>query len=824
MITVSSARTLYRRFVFIGLLCVTTALVAGCESAEERAERHFQSALALLEKGDVDRATVEFRNVFDLNGRHHDARTTFARVQREQGNIRGSIGQYLRLVEQYPDDVDGNRALAEMFAELGRWENMERHLNAVLTLLPDDTTALALQIIFDYRNAVEDREFLATEAVVVRAVEMKATLPDYVMLRQVIIDDLVRRNKFTAALRELDEVIEIDPQNRNLFAVKLSVLGALGDSFEIEALLHEMIERFPDDRSSRITLVRWYVSQHQLDDAEQFLRQAIDPASNDPTEVLTLIKFITDLRGPEAALAELDRLIASGATAPVFRSLRAGLIFELGRTDEAVAEMRVLVDGLEKSDEARAIRVTLARMLVSTGAVPDARILIDEIIEEDATNVAALKMKAEWLIQDDRVGEAIAHLRTALDRSPKDADIITMMARAHERDGNQELVGEMLSLAVVASNRAPEESIRYARYLGRLEKFGPAESLLVDALRLAPSNIILLSELGNAYLGLQEWARAEQVVNTLRRFETPEASGMASDLQVRLLAVRRDIESAVAFLEGLVSEGAAGFNANVAIVRAYLTNDQAEKARTYVDTLLAQTPDDAGVLFMDAAVNAAIGRVEEAEAGYRALLQQNDRQIQVWIALFRVVLAQGRMEEGKAILAQAQGVFPGDPTLEWIKAGLLENDGDIAGAIAVYEALYAADSDNLIVANNLASLLSTSSDDPNVLSRAYTISRRLRVSTVPPYQDTYGWVAFLRGEYSEAIKSLAPAAAAMKKDPTVQYHLARAYAANGRIKEAADQYQKVVDITGPADTREFVIFSRSEVRRLEAELENAVSE
>ena len=175
-------------------------------------------------------------------------------------------------------------------------------------------------------------------------------------------------------------------------------------------------------------------------------------------------------------------------------------------------------------------------------------------------------------------------------------------------------------------------------------------------------------------------------------------------------------------------------------------------------------------------------------------------------------------------MAQAQSIFPGEPALKWIEAGLLEKSGDIPGAIAIYEDLYAADSDNLIVANNLASLLTISATDPEVLSRAYTISRRLRVSTVPPYLDTYGWIAFLRGEYSEAIKALAPAAAAMNKDPTVQYHLAQAYNSNGQLKNALVQYQRVVDITGPADTRDFVIFSRTEVQRLDRELDVPASE
>ena len=46
------------------------ATLAACEGSEERAERHFQSGLALLEEGDVERALIEFRNVFDLDGSH----------------------------------------------------------------------------------------------------------------------------------------------------------------------------------------------------------------------------------------------------------------------------------------------------------------------------------------------------------------------------------------------------------------------------------------------------------------------------------------------------------------------------------------------------------------------------------------------------------------------------------------------------------------------------------------------------------------------------------------------------------------------------------
>ena len=87
------------------------ATLAACESSEDRAERYFQSGLSLLEEGDVERALIEFRNVFNLNGSHREARQTYARIVREQGRVREATGQYLRLVEQYPDDFRARTAL-----------------------------------------------------------------------------------------------------------------------------------------------------------------------------------------------------------------------------------------------------------------------------------------------------------------------------------------------------------------------------------------------------------------------------------------------------------------------------------------------------------------------------------------------------------------------------------------------------------------------------------------------------------------------------------------------------------------------------------------
>ena len=800
-------------FIFI----LAFSVLSACESADERAEKYYQSALELLSQGDQERAIVELRNVFKLNGLHQGARTVYANLLLERGNSRAAMGQYLRLVEQYPDDLDGQRAVVKIYAETGKWVEMERHLAIILESEPDDAVARPLKVVFDYQQAISDNDAQSADAAVQVAIDMRAELPDHILLRQIVIDDYIRKSNFRAALSELDQAIQVAPQGRTLYTVRLSVLSALKEPFAIEAQLKDMIVRFPDDETSRTTLVRWFVSQGQLDEAETFLRDAIDPADSDTGDRIALLQFLNELRGREFALAEVGKIIAEGEQAPVFRALQAGLEFESGNRDLAIGQMQSVLEGLAQSEESHRIKIALAQMFLQTGNAVGARAAVEEILEQDATHVDALKLKAGWLIDDDEVGDAIQVLRNALDQAPRDPGTLTLMARAYDRDGSKELVGEMLSLAVEASGRAPEESLRYSKYLTILEKYRIAEGILIDSLRLAPGNLQILSDLGGIYLATEDWPRAEQVVATLRRIDTPAAIETSAQLNVRLLQAQKKFTDAGEFLGGLLSAGSTAFGAKVAITQNHLSNGDVELARAFVQGLLDDDPEDARLLFLDATIDAATGDVDTAEAKYRSILQKDAQQAPVWVALFQVLAIAGKTDASAIAIEEALAVFPDFDTLKWIKAGLLESSGDLDGAIAIYEAMYARNSSNLVIANNLASLLSTHRDDAASIERANTIARRLRSSKLAPFQDTYGWIAYLRGDIDEALRALEPAAEGLSEDPMVQYHLAMVYLATDRPVDAERMFRSVDTLTGPADTRNFVEFSRAELIRLQAE-------
>jgi len=808
----------FRRTFTAALLATSLALVSGCDSSEERAEKFYQSGLEYLQAGDVDRALIEFRNVFKLNGRHREARRAYAHAEQDRGNLREAYGQYLRLAEQYPDDADALRNLASIAVQTANWDEARTQIAAAKALAPDDPDIRVSEVVMNYGIATENNDVDAMIAAARQARQLQKDYPDNLMLRRIAIDDLLRAQDMTGALAEVDKAIALAPEDIGLYATRLSIHSALNDTAAVEAGLIEMVGRFPDAPELGAALVRWYVTNDKLDKAETYLRDEIARKNGDQQAQLQLIRFLAEQRGSDAAVAELDKLIAAQPDSAVYRSTRAGFLFDMGKREEAIADMREILSAAPAGDDRQKIKVGLARMQVANGDPVGARALVEEVLQEDAGDVEAIKLKAGWLIMDDNVGEALTILREALDQNPRDAAIMTLMAQAYERDGNRDLMREMLSSAVEASGRAPDESLRYAQFLASDGKFLPAESVLIDALRIAPGSLPLLARLGELYVAMKDWPRAQAVADQISTLSDPQAKPAADSIRAAALAGQDKTAEALSMLEGIARQQNAGLAPKIAVVRARLANGQNAEALAYSEELLAEYPGDATVRFMNGSVKAVTGDFAGAEAAFRPLLDEDKSRQQVWLALYRALLAQpGKGDEAAKTLDQALAAVPDDGELLWAKAGQLERDGKIDEAITLYEMLYKRNSANPIVANNLASLLSTHRTDDESLARAEVIARRLRGSNFAPFQDTYGWIAYLRGNHDEALRELDRAAEGLPKEPLVQFHLAKVYLALDRKPEALKRFRQVVALAGTGDSRDFVTESAREIERLTKE-------
>ena len=102
-------------------------------------------------------------------------------------------------------------------------------------------------------------------------------------------------------------------------------------------------------------------------------------------------------------LAE-DIAFFHGATGGVGGALQT-LVFP-----EAMAEgadMREVLKSESSPEDARRMKIGLARMLSATSESDEAHKLVDEVLAEDSGAAEALKLKATWQIQEDQIGNKV---------------------------------------------------------------------------------------------------------------------------------------------------------------------------------------------------------------------------------------------------------------------------------------------------------------------------------------------------------------------------------------------------------------------------------
>lgn len=793
------------------LLATASAfLLVACDSPEEKAEKHFRAALEFVQSGDIERAMVEFRNVFDLNETHRAARIGYAELLRANGRTADAYAQYLQLNEQAPEDMETLTALSQIAVEAGRLDDAERFSAAALKIDPANIPVRITRVMLDYTRAMAKGDSEAMHAAMERVPVLRVARPDDITLRRVVITELLRRQELDDALAELDLAISQSPQDRSLYALRLAIHMQRNDVEAVDAELATLTRTFPDDPGVTAAIVEWYEARGATGRAETYLRERSDARRENSAALGELLRFLVEKRGLEAAMSEIDRRIAEDGQTTFLRAALASLQFDVGRHDEAVRDLRAGIAAADPKEDLITYKLALAHMLNVTGDRAGMQAVVTEILEADPGETEALKLQGAWLIGDDKTGEAIAVLGRALDLAPQDAGVMTLLSDAYARDGERDLARQYLAMAARASDAAPEESLRYARFLIAEGDRLAAESVLISALKRSHANPDLLRQLGDVYVALGDWLRAEDVAKAIESEGTEEARIRALPIRMAIYQARGQDEAGAAYLD-TVTQAGGGRTAQIAAVKSQLDTGQVAAAIEAVDRLLATSPDDTELRYIAALARERSGDLSAASEAYQALVDEGRADPQTWAGLARVlILMPGRLGDAAGVLDRALEVFPGHPGLLWARASVHEHMGEYDQAIAIYEDIYGRDSSSAIAANNLASLLSTHrADDPESLARARVVARRLRGSTEAPFQDTYGWIAYLSGDYETARKELESAVSVLGSDPQVRYHLAMTYQALGEIREAREQYEMVAQIVAPNDTRDFVKETRA---------------
>ena len=212
--------------------------------------------------------------------------------------------------------------------------------------LPAVHAELLAELPVTLRNGLPQRFVPETQ----QAEQLLESRPEDIILHRLLIEGHSRHGNNGRALEVANNALTLQPDDRSLYLIKAQLLNRMGDPENVEQHLRDTISRFPDDDRSKALLIRQLSSRGKIDAAEGFLREELGK-SDEPSKVhVTLIAYLRETKGDDAALAEVKNAISAYENNRLFRALQASISFDAGDRENAIAIMETVVDGSRAGD------------------------------------------------------------------------------------------------------------------------------------------------------------------------------------------------------------------------------------------------------------------------------------------------------------------------------------------------------------------------------------------------------------------------------------------------------------------------------------------
>ena len=209
-------------------------------------------------------------------------------------------------------------------------------------------------------------------------------------------------------------------------------------------------------------------------------------------------------------------------------------------------------------------------------------------------------------------------------------------------------------------------------------------------------------------------------------------------------------------------------------------------------------PEDEELKLLLAKVYLSDNKVADAEKLLQGVVDKDSVSEEAYLLLANIYLSEKELDAAEALLLKGKKNISTSIKIPLRLATLYEFNDNYSAAIDIYRELHLSQPDNLVITNNLASLLSDHGDGKGDLELAKTLADKLLESKQPVFLDTIGWVNYRLGFYQKAITYLTQA---IEKNPDVNifnYHLGMAYKMSGNKAQAKKYLEKSL-----ADNKEF---------------------
>ena len=362
----------------------------------------------------------------------------------------------------------------------------------------------------------------------------------------------------------------------------------------------------------------------------------------------------------------------------------------------------------------------LAEMHLSSKRFEAAAALVANILAKHGRNTAGLKLRASLHMENGKHTEAIADLRQALADQPRSVALMSALAIAYERSGSIELADKQFTDATRAANFEPRVGLDYVAFLRRRGSLARAEDTLIELASRAPGNIEVLSALAEVRLARQNWVGAQEIADTMRR--AGDTRGIASQVLGAALSGQSKHDESIGVLQSAYAAAPGDVQPMFALVSALVRAQKVDRAAAFLETVISSDPSNAEAHVLMGSTQLFRNAPEQASKSFSAAIERQPKKTIGYRALADLHVRQGQLDDALKVIRAGLQAQPDSLALRLVLAGLLETKGEHEQAISEYEIMLKQDSGSMIVANNLASLLTYYRSDRASHERAYTLA------------------------------------------------------------------------------------------------------
>jgi tetratricopeptide (TPR) repeat protein len=510
------------------------------------------------------KATEQYQKVTQIDPKDVDGWLTLGRLYKAANNSVEAEKAYNKALALDPSSEDALTGLAIVYSDIGDTAKAIEKLKQLTDKNPNPRTLMALASSYeqlrDYRSAVQvNRRVLELQpdnARVKRALaqdlmfseDYEAALKLYGEIAtedprdpqvQLRIAEIYRQKRdFTKARAALDKAKQIDGNSLEVRYDEVNLLDAEGKTDEAIALLKGVIEDTAKpsysaaEKGNRAMLMErlgmLYRSANRPQEAIAMFRQIaqLDPDSSSRASVQIIDSYRT-ARDYKAAQQEADTAAAKYPNDRVLKMVRASLMADMGKTDEAASEVRSLLTGQRD----RETWLALAQIYEKGKRYDEENKALDEAekLSESTQDKATVEFMRGAMYEKRKDSDrAEASFRKVLQMDPENASALNYLGYMYaDRNVRLDEAGKLISRALELDpqNGAYMDSLAWVNY--HQNKLAEAEDLLIRALAKIGADPTVHDHLGDVYFkqgktrdailqwqaSLKEWSAVPQSEN-----------------------------------------------------------------------------------------------------------------------------------------------------------------------------------------------------------------------------------------------------------------------------------------------------------------------